>query len=177
MDGPFYNDSRPPFPVTTSPSAITLTGSYQPIVPTAWMRPLGNYFNWVGKLVHLRLIATTTSGATPGTFNVGAYWGNNTAGNGTQLCAVGFTWNANNVNVFTPIDLFVRCRALGTSGSLFAYGTCFLGGSGIIFYSFNNPAAVTVDLTQPNYLSVQLFRSGSTAETVTTYDVYWQTLN
>ena len=169
-DGPFYIDGKPPFSVNNS-TTTSLTTVNQNILPSSWLPLLGGYFNFVGKLLYMRCTGVCTSVATPGNFGINFFWGNNTANNGTNIANVGYTWTANVAGAAFQWELWVRCRALGTSGSLFSWGNIFISSTGIINFPFSSPAAVTVDLTANNYISPQVNRSGSTAETITPYEV------
>ena len=177
MDGPFYCDLKPPFTQSSAPQ-VTLTATNAPIIPTAWLIPLGNYFNWVGKLLYMRSIGVCTSGTTPGNFGFNLFWGNNTANNGTNLGGgVNIAWTASITNAAVQFEAWARCRATGTSGSLFVWGNLSIANTGLVHLPFSNPAATTVDLTQNVYISPQVNRSGSTAETITPYEIFWQALN
>ena len=79
--------------------------------------------------------------------------------------------------------LFVRCRAIGSSGSLFAWGQMDFNNAVVastlqpLMIPASAPAAVTVDLTAANVLSPQFKRSGSTAETLQVHDLTYEAMN
>ena len=177
MDGPFYCDLKPPF-THASGSTTTLTTVNQALYPTGWLPQLGGYFNYVGKLLYIRSIGAATSGTTPGNFGFNLFWGNNTANNGNNLGGgVATAWTASITNAAWQWEAWIRCRALGTSGSLFTYGFISLANSFIIQFPYSNPVATTVDLTANNVISPQVNRSGSTVETITPYEITFQALN
>lgn len=176
MDGNFFVDCKPPFPQNVA-TATTLTAANQAIYPNGHLPVLGNYFNYVGRALYMRSWGICSSGATPGNFGINFFWGNNTNNNGTNLCNVAYAWAASQTNSVFCWELWARARAIGASGSLFCYGNIFIAGSGILHFNYTNPAAVTVDLTQPNYISPQVNRSGSTAETIQPYHIFHQSLN
>ncbi|MGF7236021.1 MAG: hypothetical protein ACQSGP_13830, partial [Frankia sp.] len=151
MDGAFYVDSKLPFPVTSVP-AVSLTAAYQVVAPISVIPALGpNYFNYVGKAIRIRAMGQATSVATPGNLTFSYLWNNGvTAGAGTLVCGVALVWIANQTNQCFTSEVVIRCRSLGATGSLFGMGFLFLQGTGIIHMPASAPAAVTVDLTQPN---------------------------
>jgi|SRR5215831_9186472 len=183
MDGPintngaFYCDSKPPFR-DRSGSSTSLTTSYVAYVPTSdipWFP--ANYF-YSGKLLYIRHMFQTTSAATPTAFFVELMFGNNTNGNGTQLCVAGITWTANVTAVQCTCDFWVRCRSTGVSGQFFTYGVVWLGTTGLIpIPATGGISNVTVNTTQGGYIAPQYFRSGSTAETITHHDIFTRAMN
>jgi hypothetical protein len=177
MDGPFYIDGLPPFNITDS-SSVTLTASLQ-VVSTLDKLPKfpSNYFGYVGKAIRITAIGRATSGATPGGFNWGVYWGPGTAGSGTLISGVNVTWTASQTNATMVYTGIIRCRALGTSGSLLGCGRLFIQQTGEIPCPFSGLAATTVDLTQNYYMFPQLSRSGSTVETFQLHDWFTEALN
>jgi hypothetical protein len=181
MDGPqfngnFYCDTKPPF-YAVSDLPITLTGSYQPVVSAGalpWMPP--NYFT-PGKLLYMRMMFQCTSQATPGAIFFQVMLGDNTANNGQSLVNVGLNWTANNSNVTSTFECWMKCRASGVSGSILTFGTLFVGGTGIIMVPPSGPGSVTIDTTQSGYLSTQVNRSGSTGETFQFHDIFFRAMN
>jgi hypothetical protein len=180
MDGPWYNEGMPPFQASTAPQ-VTMTSSNQPLFPNSWLQPnRPGFFDYVGKTIYYKAWGVSTTGATPGNFNLFVYWGNNTASNGTQLGSNAFTWVASLTNVCWSIDLYIRARAIGVNGQLVIYGTLFLGQTGLWMFPFSGTiTGVVCDLSRANsnFISPQVNRSGTTAETITPWDMYWQQLN
>jgi hypothetical protein len=81
------------------------------------------------------------------------------------------------------LEMMVRCRSLGATGSLIATG--MFSANPAIIASTNQPvmipastaAAQTVDLTANNVLSPQFARSGSTAEALQVHEFAFEALN
>ena len=172
----FYIDGKPPFNQNIA-TATTLTSTMQNPYPLGWSPLLPKFFNYPGKLLYMRSVGICTSGATPGTLSFALYWGTGAGNNGTQLVSSGMAWTASAANEAYILEMWIRCRLTGVSGSLFCYGKLNVTGSGIVHVPAQNPVATTVDLTQNFMLSPQFSRSGSTAETITPYWLYHQALN
>ena len=184
MDGPFWVDLRAPF-MATDAAAVTLSTTALALLPTANLPVLGaNYFSYVGKAVRMKLYGRITTGATPGNMTAVLYWGTNAAANGTILVQTAATaLTPSQTNLTWEWDMLIRCRALGSSGSLIAFGM-FNANVGVLASTLqpvmlpaSAPAAVTVDLTQNFVLSPQFLRSGSTAEAMTVHDFLFEALN
>lgn len=183
MDGPFWVDLRSPH-MSADNASVTITTA-QPILATATLPVLGsNYFGFIGKAVRMRIWGQFTTGATPGNLTATLYWGTNAAANGTALCASAATaLTANATGLSWEWDLLVRCRALGSSGSLIAHG--MLNANVSLIASTLQPvmlpaataAATTVDLTANLVLSPQFARSGSTTESCIVHDFTFEALN
>jgi len=166
-------------------AAVTLSTTDKALIPVANLPILGsNYFSFIGKLVRLRMFGRITTGATPGNGTVDVYWGSGADANGTIICssaAVALT--ASQTNLTWELELFIRCRAMGASGSLFGLGM-FNANVGVLASTLqpvmipaSAPAAVTVDLTAANVISPQFKRSGSTAETMQVHDFMFEAMN
>ena len=185
MDGPlplwngnFTQSCKPPFCVASG-STITLTTTYQAVVPTGncpWFKAEMWY---PGKLIHIRHEFQTTSAATPGAFFAALFYGNNSNGNGTSIQSTGLTWTANLAGYTAYTEWWVRCWAIGnaSTGLLVGYGELFMGGIGLLPIPWNTPGSIAVDLTQDNYLAPQYYRSGSTAETMQHHDIVYTEMN
>ena len=175
-DGQFYNDLRAPF-ITADVAAVTLAATNKALYPVGNVPAMGKDYWWVGKKVHISLFGRITTGATPGNLTMALLYGTGADANGTALVtSAAQTLIASQTNISWRLDLFVHCRAIGSSGSLFARGSAFFGQQVIAAGDFGFPAsaaaAVTVDLTvASNVLSVQALRSGSTAETMQVHDL------
>jgi len=185
MDGQFYEDSRPPF-VVTDAAAVTLSTTDKAIVPAVNMPTLGaNYFGMIGKQVRIRVWGRATTGATPGNGTWDIYWGTGADANGTILASsAGVALVASQTSLTWELELFVRCRSLGSSGSLICFGMFNTNSAGVIaaanqpvIIPASLPAAVTVDLTQNFVISPQFKRSGSTAETMQAHDFSFEAIN
>ena len=184
MDGPFWDDLRSPHNAADVAS-VTLAATAKAMVPVANLPVLGaNYFGWVGKAVRIRVMGRLTTAATPGNMTASLYWGNGTDANGTAVgtsAAVALT--ASQANMTFELELYVRCRATGVTGSLLAMGM-FNANVAVLASTLQPvmipataPAPVTVDLTQNFVLSPQFARSGSTAETLQVHEFMFEALN
>jgi hypothetical protein len=177
-DGLFYNDNRTPH-IQADIAAVTLSTTDLPLYPVGNFPILGaNYFGYSGKKLKIRLFGRITTGATPGNGTFDIYWGNGTAANGTIIASsatVALTASQTNLSWFLECE--THARAQGSSGSLFLTGWCAFNNAVIantlqpLLIPASAPAAVTVDLTQANIISVQFKRSGSTAETMQVHDM------
>lgn len=184
MDGPaslfngnFIHTTRTPHNGGPSGSVISLTASYQAIVPTGQLPYYDPDFWYVGRLIHFRHVFQCTSAATPGAFFTSPFFGLNQSNVGTSLVNGGVTWTANTANTTSVAEMWFRCVALGSSGQLVAYGTLFVGGTGLLPIPWNTPGTSAVDLSQGGYIAPQYNRSGSTAETIQHHDIIYRTLN
>jgi hypothetical protein len=183
-DGLFYVDSRPPF-LSADVGSVTLAATSKAIIPVANIPILGaNYFNFIGKAVRITLFGRLTTAATPGNGQWNIYWGSGADANGTVIGSSGaLALTASQSNMSWRMEVIVRCRAMGVTGSLFVTGewranVAVLSGTlqpALIPASV--PAAVTVDLTAANVISPQFLRSGSTAESMQCHDVSYEALN
>lgn len=180
-DGLFYHDTRPPF-VITDPSSVTLSTTDKALYLKDHFPVLGSNYWWAGKKVMLRVFGRTTTAATPGNYTWSLYWGTGADANGTVISAgktVAAT--ASQTNLCWEARIVVTCRAIGASGTLLATGFV-LADSAVIANGYvplpsSAPAATTVDLTAANILSLQLKRSGSTAETAQVHEIEYCPLN
>ena len=186
MDGPFFVDTRSPH-IQTDVTAVTLSTTAKALLPIANLPVLGsNYFGWIGKAVRLTIFGRLVTGATPGNGTASLYWGNGTDANGTIIVSTAaMTLTASMTSGSSWLwEMIIRCRALGTSGSLMATGTFnFLNSatSTTAASSFMVPATapvpVTVDLTTASVISPQFLRSGSTVESIQVHDFLFEALN
>jgi hypothetical protein len=185
MDGPFWVDLRAPH-MSADAGSVTLTAAAKAMVPVANLPPLGaNYFSFVGKAVRLTMHGRITTAATPGNMQFSLYWGNGTDANGTIIASSLSTIAliANQANMSWRLEMMVRCRALGATGSLIGNGMLSFNPAVIastnqpILIPATAPAAVTVDLTANNFLSPQFLRSGSTVETLQVHEYAFEAMN
>jgi hypothetical protein len=179
MDGPFYVDTRPPHNMAAFPS-VTLTGVNQALIPAGAYPKLGqNYFGYVGKAVRLTFWGILNTGATPGNIGMQLMWGPGTSNVGTTINNwINCSGQANYVNQDFEYQAILRCRALGTSGSLIMLGhylQCTWGFG--LFPNGGVPAATTLDLTQDYVPNLQASRSGSTSESIQIHDFLFEALN
>jgi hypothetical protein len=180
-DGLFYRDSRAPH-ISADVSAVTLATTNKALIPVANIPVLGsNYFSFIGKAMAIRLFGRITTAATPGNGQFSLYWGSGADATGTILASTtAAALTASQTNLSWWLDLVVRCRAMGSSGSLLVTGILKFNESVMATSQLvpaSAPAAVTVDLTAASILSPQFLRSGSTAETMQVHDVLYEALN
>ena len=176
MDGPFYVDTRPPH-ISADVASVTLAGTLKALIPVANIPALGsNYFSWVGKAMRITLHGRITTGATPGNFTFSLMWGTGIDANGTAVnaaCTGALTASQTNNN--WRMEMTVRCRSMGTTGTLFCTGYFMIGTTGFFMIPTSAPAAsASLDLTAANFLSPQISRSGSTAESMQVHEVIYE---
>lgn len=156
-------------------AAVSITTTNKALVPAARYNEMGTqFFDTVGKKLWLHAsgkISTTTS---PGTLTLACLWGTGADANGTSLVAsAAQTLVASQTNIPFSLDLYLQCRAVGSSGSLFVMGDAIFGTAIIAVGTFllpaSAPAAVTVDLTGASIPSLQALSSASTT-TITVQD-------
>src|SRR5579863_1957742 len=123
MDTNFWMDSRPPF-ISADVAAVTLAATDKALVPIANLPVLGsNYFSYIGKACRIKMFGRLTTGATPGNGTLDLYWGSGADATGTILqSSATFALTASMTNTVWWAELTIRCRAMGSSGSLFATG-------------------------------------------------------
>ena len=186
-DGPFYHDSRPPFqtgafaavaPLSTSVALWPVLGNSE--LPT-------NY--WVpGKRIWVRAFGTMTTGTTPGNLTVEMRLAQASAGGVIIATSSAIALTASKSNIAWWFEGVYECRANGASGSMFGYGKFIPNQLGLLIPAANNPlilpesgtmAAVSVDTTAAANagISLQMKRSGSTAESVTVHDLAINSMN
>jgi hypothetical protein len=111
------------------------------------------------------------------------FWGTNANANGTSLAATAATALTAGTNLSWEADIFVRCRALGSSGSLICHGMLNANVSLIsntlqpVMIPASAAAAVTVDLTQNNVISPQMIASGSAGSAVIVHEFTQEAMN
>lgn len=178
MDSSYYEESLLPFNAATQ-SAITMTTSYQALVPGAFLPIMGNnYFNFPGKAVRIRAYGLASTGTTPGALTFSLLYGTGANNNGTLMGGVAINFVASRTNDCWFAEFVVRCRVTGASGSLMGVGWFDLNAVGAVLLSPSSPAAATVDLTAAtNVLTFQASRSGSTVETIQLLDIFYEALN
>jgi hypothetical protein len=184
MDGQFYVDTRAPH-ISADVAAVTLAATNKALLPIANLPILGsNYFSYVGKAVRMRIFGRMTTGITPGNGTFNMYWGSGVDATGTIVgSSAAFALTPSQTNLSWNMELMVRCRALGATGSLLVMGL-FSANVAVVASTLQPvmipasvPAPVTVDLTAANVLSPQFLRSGSTVETMQVHDFTFEALN
>jgi len=181
-DGLYYVDSRLPF-LSADVAAVTLSTTAKALVPAANIPPLGsNYFSFIGKAMRIRLFGRITTAVTPGNGTFQLLYGTGADANGVVVCASqAFALTASQTNLSWMVDLIVRCRSMGATGTLFGTGRILFNNAVVTsdqMIPASAPAAsAACDLTAALLLSPQFLRSGSTAETMQVHDVLYEALN
>ena len=167
-------------------AAATIIATNVALIPVANIPVLGsNYFSFIGKAMRIRLAGRWSTAATPGTQTFSLMWGTGANANGTAiLTSQVITPIASLVNTLWMLDVVVRCRAMGATGSLLATGTFKFLNSLTLTTALSEfplpataPAAVTVDLTAANVISPQALAVTSTTNTMQVHDVLYEALN
>lgn len=185
MDGAFYHDTREPFIGTDIP-AVTLAATNKALYPPSNFPALGGqYFGRVGKKLRIRAFGRITTGATPGNITLAVLYGTGADANGVSLGATtAVALTASQTNLSWEAEIYVHCRSTGSTGTLFATGK-FLFNNAVIATTLQPlllPASAPVvsaacDLTASLIPSLQVLRSGSTAETMQIHDLEVSALN
>ena len=184
-DGLFYLDTREPF-IGIDIAAVTLSTTAKALYPASNFPILGGqYFSRIGKKIKIRLFGRMTTGTTPGNGSFNVYYGTGADANGVLLMTgTPVALSASQTNLSWWADVFVHCRSIGSSGTLFCTGEANFHVSLIastlqpILLPASAPAVSgACDLTAANIISVQFLRSGSTAETMQVHDMEVIALN
>lgn len=164
--------------VNADEAAVTLAATYSAIIPTARYNLGSQFFNKVGRRLRIRMFGKITTGITPGNGQIGILFGTGASNNGVNIVqSAAFALVASQTNIAWNAELYVHCRSLGATGTLF--GTGWIEFSPAVVASSAQPLLVpasapvvsaAVDLTGVLIPSVQFLRSGSTAETITVQD-------
>jgi hypothetical protein len=185
-DGIFYNDLREPF-ISSDIAAVTLAATDKALYPASNFPSLGGqYFARPGKKMRIRLFGRITTGATPGNLTTVVRYGTGADANGTALfTGTALVLIASQTNVSWEMDFFIHCRSIGSAGTLFCTGSAKFNplviastAQPILFPATAPAVSAAVDLTSATlFPSVQVQRSGSTAETMQVHDMEVTALN
>lgn len=184
-DGLYYNDLREPFTISDI-AAISPLSTAVPLYPASNFPVLGGqYFARPGKKLKIRLFGRCSSLATPGNVSFAIYYGTGAAANGVLLASSGaVAWIASQANMSFMIEVVVTCRSTGSAGTLFCTGKAQFNVAAVA--STNQPLMIPAtapavsaacDLTAALIISVQMLRSGSTAETAQVHEMEVTALN
>lgn len=184
-DGLFYNDLREPF-IGSDVAAVTLAATDKALYPAAAFPILGGqYFSRVGKKVRIRLFGRITTGATPGNLTFAVRYGTGADANGNAAASsAAIALIASQTNVSWQVEVFVHCRSVGATGTLFVVGSAKF--NPLVIASTAQPIMIPAtapavsgayDLTAALIPSIQVQRSGSTAETMQVHDLEVTALN
>jgi hypothetical protein len=184
-DGLFYLDTREPHLVSDI-APVTLAATAKALYPAAAFPVLGGqYFNRPGKAIKIEMILKLVTAATPGNVSFNVHWGTGADANGTLICVAGtpVAWLANFTKL-CKVEFWVRCLTTGTAGTLQGAGLAIFDQNHIatpntIMYFPQAGAAASgaLDLTAALIPSIQMLRSGSTAETATVQEMKVIALN
>jgi len=178
-DGLFYNDLREPF-IASDQGAVTLAATAKALYTASAFPVLGGqYFSRIGKKLRIRLFGRMTTGATPGNGSFNVLYGSGADANGVLLMTgTPVALVAAGTNLAWWMQIFVHCRSLGSTGTLFCTGGAnfniglIAAASQPILLPASAPAVSgACDLTAALIISVQFLRSGSTAETMQVHDM------
>lgn len=186
MDGPFWVDTRAPH-LSGDYGPTTVIATNVPLVPLAGLPVLGgNYFSYIGKAVRITMFGRWSTAATPGTQTFTFLWGNGTAANGTAIqTSAAITPAASLTNVPWELQMTIRCRTMGATGTLFGTGwfqfvnsnTATTGASAFCIPGATPAASASLDLTAANVISPQVLATTSTTNTMTVHDFLFEALN
>lgn len=178
--GQFFQDTRPPFWLADQ-AAVTLASTAKALYPASQLQAFGAGYWWAGKIIRLYAFGKITTAATPGNGSFDIYWGSGADANGTIIgSSTATALIASQTNLSWWLDVYIECRAIGATGSLFCTGCARFNEAvqaAIQFIPASAAAAVTVDTSLNNILSIQYKRSGSTAEAMTIQQLLVQPQN
>lgn len=170
-----YHDTIDPF-VSADEAAVTLAATYKALMPAARYNLGSQFFNKVGRRLRIRMFGKLTTAVTPGNGQIGVLFGTGADNNGVNVVqSAAFTLIAAQTNLSWAMEIYIHCRSLGATGTLFGTGRLLFNSSVVATPTQLMPASAAVvsaacDLTGTLIPSVQFLRSGSTAETVTVQD-------
>jgi hypothetical protein len=175
-DGLFYWDTREPFMGSSSHVGYFIHHGQRRFIRRQTFQCLGGqYFARVGKLFCIRVVWRTDDRRHSGKFNVGYLLRHRCRCQRHHSGIIGSTCSDSKPDqrIRAWVDVFVRCVTIGSAGTLFVWGDVIYN-EGVVAAKQMIPASAPavssgVDLTAANIISVQLKRSGSTAETFTTW--------
>lgn len=184
-DGLFYNDLREPF-IIADLTAISPLSTAVPLYTASAFPVLGGqYFARPGKAIKIQIFGRMTSAVTPGNVSWCVYYGTGAAANGVLLASsTAKAWTANQSNMSFYLETIVTCRSTGSTGTLFCTGFVLPNVAAVastlqpVLIPDSAPAVSSAcDLTAALIISVQMIRSGSTAETAQVHQMQVTALN
>lgn len=184
-DGLFYNDLREPFVIADLGSISPLSTAVALYTASSFPVLGGHYFSRPGKKLRIRLFGRCTSAATPGNVSFAVYYGTGASANGVLLASSGaVAWSANQSNMSFTVEVIVTCRSTGATGTLFCTGKAAFNIAAVaaslqpLLIPASSPVvSAACDLTAALIISVQMLRSGSTAETAIVHEMEVTALN
>lgn len=181
-DGLFYNDLREPFIATDLTQISPLATAVALYTPSNFPVLGGQYFSRPGKALNIRMFGRCTSALTPGNVSFAIYYGTGASANGVLLASsTPVAWTASQTQLSFIVDVDVTCRTTGSAGTLFCTGWAKFNEAAVAAWQMI-PAATPVvsgacDLTAALIVSVQMLRSGSTAELAQIHQMQVTALN
>jgi hypothetical protein len=185
-DGINYRDTREPI-IMASQTAITLAATDKILYPGNMTALVANYLGKPGKKIKLTVNGAMTTGATPGNLGLELYYG--TADAATTLLASSSApaLTASRTSMSCVIEAYLRSQGGGatpTTTAVYAWAKATFGQASTndllatptILVPASVPATVNVDSTLAGGFCAQIKRSGSTAETFTTWDLIFEAL-
>lgn len=184
-DGLFYNDQREPFTIADLTAISPLATAVALYTPSNFPVLGGQYFARPGKALRIRLFGRCTSAVTPGNVSFAVYYGTGASANGVLLASSGaVAWTASQTNMSFMVEVDVTCRTTGSAGTLFCTGFAKFNVAAVAstLQPLLIPATAPVvsgacDLTAALIISIQMLRSGSTAETAQVHQMQVIALN
>jgi hypothetical protein len=184
-DGLFYNDLREPF-VIADIGPMSPLSTEVPLYAAGNFPVLGGqYFSRPGKAIKIQIFGKMTSANTPGNVSWTVRYGTGAAANGVLLASsLAKAWLANQANMSFYLEVIITCRTTGATGTLFCTGFVLPNVAAVV--STLQPVLIpdsapvvsgACDLTAALILSVQMIRSGSTAETAYVHQMQVTALN
>lgn len=172
-DGLFYSDVREPFVITDLTAISPLATAVALYTPSSFPTLGGQYFARPGKALQIDIFGRCTSALTPGNMSFAVYYGTGASANGVLLASsLPSAWNASQTNMSFRLQAVVTCRTTGSAGTLFCTGFVMVNPLAVastlqpmLIPSTAPVVSAACDLTASLIISVQMLRSGSTAET------------
>jgi hypothetical protein len=180
-DGGHYRDTRQPLTTADHPSVTLSTTAKALWVSTEGATALPANYWTVGKHIEMTAFGRMTSGTTPGNITISI--NNSTAdAGGTAVSSNAVAWSASQTAKSWHAKAYIHCRSVSSTGTLFMTGKfeCAVGAIAStlapLMLPDNTPATVTQDTTAAGGITFQALRSGSTAETMQTHELMFESL-
>lgn len=182
MQGQFYRDTLPPFAI--NPASVTLATTLKALYGVQFIPAMGKDFWRVNRKIKIRVFGQITTAATPGNLVLSVLYGTGADANGVTLqSTAALTLIASQTNLSWEAHIYVKCASEGPTGTLLCTGNSYWNAAVIAAHHGAIPASAAAvsaacDLTvASNIISVQVSRSGSTAETIQVLDGEVEVLN
>jgi hypothetical protein len=169
---PYLANPRSP----AAQASVTLAATNKALYPASALPSFaGPYFGIPGKRFNIKGWGLSTTAATPGNYTFSMLWGTGADANGVSMSASAATaMIASQTNAPFMFDIDVECVTAGATGTLWTAGIVKFIESGLAAMIILPPTvSAAVDLTSTLVPSLQLLRSGSTAETATIQRLFY----